>query len=73
MLDGQSKRFVGQTLTFNIIGVMYNKIMDNMGIAQLNINLMLVSTLLLPFSNGAAISNKIIINDNPDEANDLFH
>lgn len=47
--------------------------MDNMGIAQLNINLMLVSTLLLPFSNGAAISNKIIINDNPDEANDLFH
>lgn len=47
--------------------------MDNMGIAQLNINLMLVSTLLLLFSNGAAISNKIIINDNPDEANDLFH
>ena len=40
LLDGQGKPFAGQTITFNINGVMYNRVTDGSGVARLNLNLM---------------------------------
>ena len=62
LLDGQGKPYAGQTLTFNINGVFYNRVTDNAGIARLNINLMPGEYIITSmYENGAAISNKITI------------
>ena len=62
LLDGQGKPFADQTVTFNINGVMYNRITDYMGIARLNLNLMPGEYIITSmYENGAAISNKVII------------
>ena len=59
LVDGQGKPFAGQTLTFNINGVMYNRITDGSGIARLNINLMPGEYIITSmYSNGATIANK---------------
>ncbi|WP_407416403.1 hypothetical protein [Methanobrevibacter sp.] len=62
LLDGQGKPFANQTLTFNINGVMYNRITDGSGIARLNINLMLGEYIITSmYSNGAAIANRVTV------------
>ena len=62
LLDGQGKPFANQTLTFNINGVMYNRITDGSGIARLNINLMPGEYIITSmYSNGATIANKVTI------------
>ncbi|WP_407430910.1 hypothetical protein [Methanobrevibacter sp.] len=62
LLDNQGKSFANQTLTFNINGVMYNKITDGSGIARLNINLMPGEYIITSmYENGAAISNRVTI------------
>ncbi|WP_407430908.1 Ig-like domain repeat protein [Methanobrevibacter sp.] len=62
LLDGQGKPFANQTLTFNINGVMYNRITDGSGIARLNINLMPGEYIITSmYSNGAAIANRVTV------------
>ncbi|WP_296891136.1 Ig-like domain repeat protein [uncultured Methanobrevibacter sp.] len=62
LLDGQGKPFAGQTVTFNINGVMYNRITDGSGIARLNINLMPGEYIITSmYENGATIANKVTI------------
>ena len=63
LVDGKGKELAGETVTFNINGVMYNRITDNSGIAKLNINLMPGKYIITSsYSNGATISNTITIN-----------
>ncbi len=63
LVDGKGKELAGETVTFNINGVMYNRITDNSGMAKLNINLMPGKYIITSsYSNGATISNTITIN-----------
>ena len=62
LLDGRGKSFAGQTITFNINGVFYNRLTGDDGIARLNINLMAGEYIITSmYENGATISNKITI------------
>ena len=62
LLDGQGKPFAGQTLTFNINGVMYNRVTDGSGVARLNLNLMAGEYIITSmYENGATIANKVTI------------
>ena len=62
LVDGQGKPFANQTLTFNINGVMYNRITGDDGIARLNINLMSGEYIITSmYSNGATIANKVTV------------
>ena len=40
LVDGEGRSYAGQTVQFNINGVMYNRVTDSSGQAKLNINLM---------------------------------
>lgn len=67
LLDGQGKAYANKDITFNINGVFYTRITDSNGIARLNINLMPGRYIITSmYENGAAISNNVIINENPD-------
>ena len=62
LLDGQGKPFANQTLTFNINGVMYNRVTGDDGIARLNLNLMPGEYVITSmYENGATIGNKVTI------------
>ena len=62
LLDGQGKPNANQTVTFNINGVMYNRITDDGGIARLAINLMPGEYIITSmYENGATISNRVTI------------
>ena len=62
LLDGQGKPFAGQTITFNINGVMYNRVTDGSGVARLNLNLMAGEYIITSmYENGATIANKVTI------------
>ena len=62
LLDGQGRPFAGQTITFNINGVMYNRITDASGVARLNLNLMAGEYIITSmYENGATIANKVTI------------
>ena len=61
LLDGQGKPFVGQNVTFNVNGVMYERTVNSEGFAALNINLQAGEYIITSMYNGAAIANTIKI------------
>ncbi|WP_407416148.1 Ig-like domain repeat protein [Methanobrevibacter sp.] len=61
LVDGEGKPYAGQSVTFNINGVFYNRITDSSGMAKLNINLMPGEYIITSSYNGTSIANKITI------------
>ena len=61
LVDGQGKAYAGQTVQFNINGVLYNRVTDSSGQAKLNINLMAGKYIITSSYNGSSISNTITI------------
>ena len=61
LVDGQGKPYAGQSVTFNINGVFYNRVTDSTGQAKLNINLMPGEYIITSSYNGASIANTIKI------------
>ena len=61
LVDGQGNPYPNQTITFNINGVLYNRITDSGGHARLNINLQPGYYIITSSFNGASISNTIKI------------
>ena len=63
LVDGQGKPYAGQSVTFNINGVFYNRLTDSTGTAKLSINLMPGEYIITSSYNGSSIGNKITIKD----------
>ena len=61
LVDGQGKHYEGQSVTFYINGVFYNRQTDSSGTAKLNINLMPGEYIITSSYNGSSIANKITI------------
>lgn len=61
LVDGQGKAYVGQTVQFNINGVLYNRVTDSLGQAKLNINLMAGKYIITSSYNGLNIAKTITI------------
>ena len=61
LLDGQGKAYPGQTVTFNINGVFYQRTTNNDGQARLNINLPAGKYIITSAYNGLSISNTVTI------------
>ncbi|WP_299524182.1 Ig-like domain repeat protein [uncultured Methanobrevibacter sp.] len=62
LLDGQGKPYSNQQITFNVNGVMYNRITDAKGIASLKINLMAGKYIITSmYGDYVPISNTISI------------
>ena len=61
LVDGQAKHYEGQSVTFNVNGVFYNRQTDSSGTAKLNINLMPGEYIITSSYNGSSIANKITI------------
>jgi hypothetical protein len=61
LVDGEGKAYAGQTVQFNINGVMYNRVTDFSGQAKLNINLMAGEYIITSSYNGSNIANTIAI------------
>lgn len=61
LVDGQGSPLNGESITFNINGVFYERTTDENGIARLNINLMAGEYIITSTYNGNNIANKITI------------
>ena len=61
LVDGQGKPYAGQSIEFNINGVLYKRTTDNTGQAALNINLPKGEYIITSSFNGSNIANKITI------------
>ena len=61
LVDGLGKAYAGQSVQFNINGVLYNRVTGSDGIAKLNINLMSGEYIITSSYNGFNIANKITI------------
>ncbi|WP_058738386.1 Ig-like domain-containing protein [Methanobrevibacter millerae] len=61
LLDGQGKALAGETVQFNVNGVLYNRVTDSDGHAKLNIRLMAGQYIITSSYNGASIANNIVI------------
>ena len=61
LVNGVGAPYSGETVTFNINGVFYERITDNDGIAALNINLMPGKYIITSSYNGANIANTVTI------------
>ena len=61
LVDGQGKPYAGQSITFNINGVFYNRATDSTGTAKLNINLMPGEYIITSSYNGSYIANTVKI------------
>jgi hypothetical protein len=61
VVDGLGKSYPGQTVTFNLNGVLYNRTTDSGGIAKINIKLMPGEHIITSSYNGVIISNTIKI------------
>ena len=61
LVDGQGKPYAGQSVTFNVNGVFYNRQTDGTGTARLNINLMPGEYIITSSYNGSSIANTIKI------------
>ena len=68
ILDGQGKPYAGQTVTFNINGVFYQKATGEDGVARLNINLLAGEYVITTTYNGLNSANKIIIEASQDNS-----
>ena len=51
----------GETVTFNINGVFYNRVTDANGFAKLNINLMPGQYIITSYYKNEAVSNKVTV------------
>ena len=61
LVDGQGKAYAGQSVQFNINGVLYNRVTGSDGVAKLNINLMPGEYIITSSYNGFNTANKITI------------
>ena len=61
VLDGQGRPYAGQTVTYNINGVLYTKICGDDGMAGLTINLPAGEYIITSMYNGLNVANKITI------------
>ncbi|WP_407420902.1 Ig-like domain repeat protein [Methanobrevibacter sp.] len=61
LVDGQGNAFKGESITFNINGIFYDRVTDGDGIARLNINLMPGEYIITSSYNGLNIANTIRI------------
>ena len=61
ILDDKGKPYAGQSVTYNINGVFYNRISDDNGIARLNINLQAGQYIITTTFNGLNEANKVTI------------
>ena len=61
LVDGQGKPYAGQSVTFNINGVYYNRTTDDSGIVKLNLKLFPGEYIITSSYNGYSISNKVTI------------
>ena len=61
ILDGRGRPYSGQTVTFNINGVFYEKVTDENGIARLTINLMVGEYIITSTYNGMNAANKVTV------------
>ena len=61
LLDGQGRLYAEQKIQFNINGVLYHKVTDSFGQAELIINLLPGEYIITSSYNGANIANKITI------------
>lgn len=61
LVDGQGKPYAGQSITFNINGVMYQRTTDSNGVAKLNINLQAGEYIITSTYNEFSTSNKVTI------------
>ena len=61
LLDGQGKALAGETVQFNVNGVLYNRVTDSDGHAKLNIRLMAGQYIITSSYNGASIGNKVTV------------
>ena len=62
LFDGQGNPYSGQTISFNINGVLYDRITDSNGIASLNINIGPGNYIITSSYDTSKISNEIIVN-----------
>ena len=63
LIDGQGNPLSKETVTFNINGVLYNRITDINGIAKLNINLQKGEYIITSSYNGQNIANTITVTE----------
>ena len=61
LLDGEGIPYAEQSVTFNVNGVIYNRITDSSGQAKLNINLMPGEYIITSSYNETNVSNKITV------------
>ncbi|MBR6023618.1 MAG: Ig-like domain repeat protein [Methanobrevibacter sp.] len=61
ILDGQGKPYVGQSVTFNINGIFYQKTTGDDGVARLTINLISGEYIITSTYNGLNAANKVTI------------
>ena len=61
LLDGQGRFYAEQKIQFNVNGVLYHKVTDSFGQAELIINLLPGEYIITSSYNGANIANKITI------------
>ena len=61
LVDGQGKAYAGQSVQFNINGVLYNRVTGSDGVAALNINLMAGEYIITSSYNDFNTANKITI------------
>ena len=61
LLDGKGKPYVGQSVTFNINGVFYQKVTGDDGVARLAINLMAGEYIITSMFNGLNAANRVTI------------
>lgn len=61
LVDGQGNKLANETVTFNINGIIYERITDNDGVAKLNINLMAGKYIITSSYNGLNVANTITV------------
>ena len=61
ILDGKGKPYAGQTVTFNINGVLYQRATGDDGVAKLTINLIAGEYIITSTYNGLNAANKVTI------------
>ena len=61
ILDGKGKPYAGQTVTFNINGVLYQRATGDDGVARLTINLIAGEYIITSTYNGLNAANKVTI------------
>ena len=61
VLNGQGRPYAGQTVTFNVNGVLYDRVTDSDGNAKLNINLQAGKYIITSSYKGTNVANTIIV------------